>query len=168
MLAIIEETGVDTGSLVIELTESVMLDDAELLRTVLDEFRALGIRVAVDDFGTGAAGLGHLRDVPFDIVKIDKSYIDGLGESEEAHLLITRVIELAHGLNANIVAEGIETPLQARLLKSMRCDYGQGFYLGRPMEPVQIEEWFAQGRAGLAAASIAPATRAGGAVRQAG
>jgi EAL domain-containing protein (putative c-di-GMP-specific phosphodiesterase class I) len=152
---IIEMTGVDPRCLILELTESVMLEDTAGLRQQLQEFQALGIRIAVDDFGTGAAGLGHLRDVPFDIVKIDKSYIDGLGESAEAHSLITGVIELAHGMRATIVAEGIETPQQAALLREMRCDYGQGFYLGRPMEPVQIETWFAAGRAGSAAASIA-------------
>ncbi|MEZ5228369.1 MAG: EAL domain-containing protein [Acidimicrobiales bacterium] len=155
LLRIIHETGVDTASLILELTESVMLEDTERLRAMLEEYRKLGIRIAVDDFGTGAAGLNHLRDVPFDIVKIDKSYVDGLGESDDAHMLITGVIELAHGLNAKTVAEGIETPQQAALLRSMRCNYGQGFYLGRPMEQTQIEEWFAQGRAGSAAASIA-------------
>ena len=90
------------------------------------------------------------------MIKIDKSYIDGLGQSPEAHNLITGVIELAHGMGAKIVAEGIETPDQARLLRAMRCDFGQGFYLGRPMEAAPIEAWFAEGRAGSAAASIAP------------
>ncbi len=157
---IIVASGADARSIIIELTESMMLDDAHHVRVDLEVFRAMGIRIAVDDFGTGAAGLGHLRDVPLDVIKIDKSYIDGLGQSPEAHNLITGVIELAHGMGAKIVAEGIETPDQARLLRSMRCDFGQGFYLGRPMEVAPIEEWFAEGRAGSAAASIAPPVEA--------
>ena len=154
LLDIIDESGVSPAALTIELTESTMIEDADWLRGQLEEFRALGIRIAVDDFGTGAAGIGHLRDVPFDILKVDKSYVDNIGVTEEASNLVSGVVELAHSMRTKLVAEGIENPVQAALLKELNCDYGQGFYLGRPMDPVSLERWFAEGRAGSTASLI--------------
>ncbi len=151
---IIIDSGADPGALTIELTETTMLRDIDWLRSQLENFRSMGITIAVDDFGTGAAGLNHLRDVPFDILKIDKSYVDPLGRTEDAYSLLSGVIELAHGMGATVVAEGIETPDQASELRRMGCDIGQGFYLGRPMDPVRLENWFARGRDGAVASQI--------------
>lgn len=151
---IIAEAGIPTSKLTIELTESTFIEDAVWLRAQLESFRALGIRIAVDDFGAGSAGLAHLRDMPFDILKIDKAYIDHLEYSSEALSLVSGVVDLAHNLNARLVAEGIETPGQMALLREMGCDYGQGFFLGRPMTADALEHWIGQGWAGEAAAVI--------------
>lgn len=157
--SIIAEAGVEPSKLTIELTESTFIEDAVWLREQLEGFQRLGIRIAVDDFGAGSAGLSHLRDVPFDILKIDKAYIDDLETSAESVSLVRGVVELAHGLHARLVAEGIETPGQLSILRDMGCDFGQGFFLGRPMTAEALERWIGQGWAGEAAAVIMDETR---------
>ncbi|MEM9563148.1 MAG: EAL domain-containing protein [Actinomycetota bacterium] len=152
---IVDASGLAPGRITLELTESTLIEDPAWMRAQLEAFRDLGMRVAVDDFGTGAAGLSHLRDVPFNVIKIDKSYVDALSRSGDAERLVRGVIDLAHTMQATTVAEGIEEPRELELLRSLGCDLGQGFYLGRPMEPTQLEAWFDRGRAGSAPALIA-------------
>lgn len=156
---IILDSGVNPERLTLELTESLVINEVPTVRRGIEALRSLGIRIAVDDFGTGTAGLNHLRDVPFDILKIDKSYVDPLAANHDSYQLLASVVELAHSMDATVVAEGIETHEQAALLRRMGCDVGQGFYLGRPMDPVSLEEWFASGRDGTVASQIeAPVT----------
>lgn len=152
---IVLTSGLEPARVTIELTESTLIDDPTWIRSQLQALRDLGMRVAVDDFGTGAAGLSHLRDVPFNVIKIDKSYVDALRHSEDAERLVRGVIDLAHTMGAETVAEGIEEPGELEVLQAFGCDLGQGFYLGRPMEPTQLEGWFDRGRAGSAPALIA-------------
>ena len=154
---IILDSGVDPSRLTLELTESLVINEVPTVRRGIEDFRALGVRIAVDDFGTGTAGLNHLRDVPFDILKIDKSYVDPLATDNDSYQLLASVVELAHSMDATVVAEGIETHEQAVQLRRMGCDVGQGFYLGRPMTPSALEEWFAAGRDGTVASQIEPA-----------
>ena len=151
---IIRSSGVDPRALTLELTETTMIDGIDSVRVQLERFRSLGISIAVDDFGTGTAGLNHMRDVPFDVLKVDKSYVDPLGRTDEAYSLLSGVVDLAHAMGAIVVAEGIETPAQANELRRMSCDVGQGFYLGRPMDRARIEDWFARGRQGSVASQI--------------
>ncbi|MEM7338231.1 MAG: EAL domain-containing protein [Actinomycetota bacterium] len=155
---IVLDTGIDPGRVTFELTESTLIEDSEWIRSQLQMLRDLGAKVAVDDFGTGAAGLSHLRDVPFNRIKIDKSYVDALSKSSDARRLVQGVIDLAHTLGAETVAEGIEEPSEFELLHTLGCDLGQGFYLGRPMDPVQLEDWFAKGRTGAAPSLIVKST----------
>ncbi len=151
---IILDSGVDPSRLTLELTESLVINEVPMVRRGIERFRSLGIRIAVDDFGTGTAGLNHLRDVPFDILKIDKSYVDPLTADHDSYQLLASVVELAHSMDATVVAEGIESHEQATLLRRMGCDVGQGFYLGRPMGASALEEWFASGRDGTVASQI--------------
>jgi diguanylate cyclase (GGDEF)-like protein/PAS domain S-box-containing protein len=141
LLRIIHSSGVDCSDLTFELTESIMLKDASWIRDQLTELRNMGIEIAIDDFGTGASGLNHLRELPFDIVKIDKSYVDKVGVDPDGENLVSQIIDLAKGLDARTVAEGIETPAQADVLDRMGCDIGQGFYLAKPMDRDRIESW---------------------------
>ncbi len=157
--SIILDSGVDPRALTLELTESLVISEVPTMRRGVEDLRSMGIQIAVDDFGSGTAGLNHLRDVPFDILKIDKSYVDPLGVNPDAYQLLSSMVELAHSMEATVVAEGIETHEQAALLRQMGCDVGQGFYLGRPMDPVRLEEWFAEGRSGATASQIAPSRR---------
>ncbi len=156
---IILASGVDPQSLTLELTESLVISEVPTMRRGIEDLRSMGIRIAVDDFGSGTAGLNHLRDVPFDILKIDKSYVDPLGVKPDAYQLLSSMVELAHSMGAIVVAEGIETSEQAMLLRQMGCDVGQGFYLGRPMDPNRLDEWFAKGRSGATASQIAALPR---------
>lgn len=151
---IILDSGVDPSRLTLELTESLVINEVPTVRRGIEDFRALGISIAVDDFGTGTAGLNHLRDVPFDILKIDNSYVDPLATDHDSYQLLASVVELAHSMHATVVAEGIETHEQASLLRRMGCDVGQGFYLGRPMAADALEDWFAAGRDGTVASQI--------------
>jgi EAL domain-containing protein (putative c-di-GMP-specific phosphodiesterase class I) len=154
---IVVDSAVKPSLVTAELTESTLIEDSGWIRSQLQTLRDLGMRVAIDDFGTGAAGLSHLRDVPFNVIKIDKSYVDALRGSPEAQRLVRGVIDLAHTLGAVTVAEGIEEPTEFDLLRSLGCELGQGFYMGRPMDPDQLENWFAQGRTGAVPALIAKA-----------
>jgi EAL domain-containing protein (putative c-di-GMP-specific phosphodiesterase class I) len=123
---------------VFEITETVLLDDSERVSTTIAELRALGARFALDDFGTGYSSLSYLHTLPFDILKIAKSFVDGLSRGGREASFVRMIIELARTLGVAVIAEGIETQEQADALVTLECDYGQGFHLGRP-EPVKPE-----------------------------
>ena len=100
----------------------------------------MGIRLDLDDFGTGYSSLSYLKSFPVDSVKLDKSFVEGLAEDTTGMGLVRKIIELCHTLGLEVVAEGIETPEQATLLKEMGCDLGQGYYLGRPLPSEEFAE----------------------------
>ena len=129
-------TGVDPRRLVFEITETLLLDDAESVRATLGELRDLGVRFALDDFGTGYSSLSYLHTLPLDILKIAKSFVDGLARGGREASFVRMIIELARTLGISVVAEGIETADQVHALQALECEYGQGFYLGRPQPAV--------------------------------
>jgi len=117
----------------IEITESVIMDDIEHSVGLLQGLRALGCRIAIDDFGTGYSSLNYLARLPADTIKVDQSFVAMLTQSPEAVSLVTNIITLAHSLSRDVVAEGVEEEEQAKLLRLLRCDVLQGYWLGRPM-----------------------------------
>ena len=117
----------------IEITESVIMDDIEHSVGLLQGLRALGCRIAIDDFGTGYSSLNYLARLPADTIKVDQSFVALLTQSPEAVSLVTNIITLAHSLSLDVVAEGVEEEEQAKLLRLLRCDVLQGYWLGRPM-----------------------------------
>jgi PAS domain S-box-containing protein/diguanylate cyclase (GGDEF)-like protein len=123
----------DDQPLDIELTESLLMDDVNNSMHLLDSLRDLGCKVAIDDFGTGYSSLNYLARLPIDTIKIDHSFIVLLTQSPETLALVTNIINLAHSLSMNVVAEGVEEEEQAYLLRLLRCDVLQGYLLGRPM-----------------------------------
>jgi diguanylate cyclase (GGDEF)-like protein/PAS domain S-box-containing protein len=127
--------GLDAGRLSVEITESLALDDSAETGHLLRRLRELGIRIAVDDFGTGYSSLAYLRRLPIDRIKIDRTFVEGIGTDPEATAVVRVIVELARSLRLGTVAEGIEHEAQARLLAELGCDLGQGFLLGRPMGP---------------------------------
>ena len=129
----LDAAGLSPEQLVLEITESLVLDSIDEIRGRLDELKALGVRLAVDDFGTGSSALGYLRSFPLDILKIDKSFIDGLGTGSQAISVVRAIVELGRGLGLEIVAEGIEREDQAAELRGMRSRFGQGYYFARPL-----------------------------------
>ena len=143
LIYILEGAGLDPTSVTVELTESAMIDDAGWIGSQLQHLRELGTRIAIDDFGTGVAGLSHLRELPYDLVKIDRSYIERVGVEPAGERLVGQIIELARGLGAQSVAEGIEEESQAVRLGELGCDIGQGFHLAHPMERAELERWMA-------------------------
>jgi diguanylate cyclase (GGDEF)-like protein len=125
-------TGIDPRRLVFEITETLLLDDAQRVSATITELRALGVRFALDDFGTGYSSLSYLHTLPLDMLKIAKSFVDGLGRGGREASFVRMIIELARTLGVTVIAEGIETQEQVSALVALGCEYGQGFYLGRP------------------------------------
>jgi EAL domain-containing protein (putative c-di-GMP-specific phosphodiesterase class I) len=117
----------------LEITESVMMQDMDLSIQRLAELKELGVRLAVDDFGTGYSSLNYIRRFPVDILKVDKSFVDGVNEGGEESALTAAIIELAGILRLRPVAEGIERADQLEKLLALRCDLGQGFYFAKPL-----------------------------------
>ncbi|HKK57479.1 GGDEF domain-containing response regulator [Marinobacter sp.] len=130
---IIFNANIDTSLLELELTESAMMHDPEYAQLCLQELNQLGISFALDDFGTGFSSLSNLQHLPISQVKIDKSFVHGLGHSADAEHIIRAIISLAHSLQISVVAEGVETEGQLEFLRQQQCDEIQGFYYARPM-----------------------------------
>ena len=135
--SILARTGLDPSHLVIELTESVMLGAATEGRRQLAELDRLGVRLVVDDFGTGFSALSHLRDLPVSGIKVDRSFTSGLGRDPQCDRIVEALTGLAQGLGVDIVAEGVETEEQRAVLAGIGCEHAQGFLFGRP-EPVRL------------------------------
>jgi diguanylate cyclase (GGDEF)-like protein/PAS domain S-box-containing protein len=134
------ETGLDPSSLVLEITESVMMQDMDLSIQRLAELKQLGVRLAVDDFGTGYSSLNYIRRFPVDILKVDKSFVDGVNDGGEESALTAAIIELAGILKLRPVAEGIERADQLERLLTLKCDLGQGYYFARPLPLEGIDD----------------------------
>jgi EAL domain-containing protein (putative c-di-GMP-specific phosphodiesterase class I) len=128
--------GCEPDDLCLEITETAMVHHPERAQASLTELRNAGLVVAIDDFGTGYASLGVLRDVPADIVKIDRSFVSELSNSARDRKIVEHAIDLAHGLGLVVVAEGVETLAQMAILEELGCDQAQGFAFARP-SPVE-------------------------------
>nr|MDQ3611771.1 bifunctional diguanylate cyclase/phosphodiesterase [Actinomycetota bacterium] len=127
-------SGVDPHAIVLELTESLLVEDSEAAVAVLWQLRALGVKLALDDFGTGYSSLGRLGELPIDELKIDKSFTDRLGASHlDSATLVTAAVAMGHGLGLTVVTEGVETPAQAAFLAGVGCDLLQGYLLSKPL-----------------------------------
>ncbi|HLA31810.1 MAG TPA: EAL domain-containing protein, partial [Pseudomonas sp.] len=132
---VLEETGLPPGRLELELTESVMLEDAEGALALMQELKGLGVRLSMDDFGTGYSSLSYLRSFPFDGLKIDRSFMTDLPASPDSQAIIQAIIGLGRALALTVTAEGVETQEQLELLRQYGCDEAQGYFLNRPMPP---------------------------------
>jgi diguanylate cyclase (GGDEF)-like protein len=126
--------------LCLEVTESAFVQDAELALTVLSQLKQIGILVALDDFGTGYSSLSYLRQFPFDIIKIDQSFVADLVDEGTSHAIVSKAIELAQLLDLLVVCEGVETPEQLHQVSKLGSDYCQGYLLARPMTPEMLDE----------------------------
>jgi len=128
------DTGIDPSRVELEVTESVMLDDAPGALEVMHALKRLGVRLSMDDFGTGYSSLSYLRSFPFDGLKIDRSFLNRLGASADDQSIIRAIVGLGRALSLTVTAEGIETAEHLELLKAVCCDEGQGYFLNRPMD----------------------------------
>ena len=130
---ILRQTGLAPSCLELEITERVVMEDVEYAIDVLEHVKKLGIKVTLDDFGTGYSSLEALRRFPLDALKIDKVFIDGLSKSHQDTAVVQLVIDLAHAVGIQVVAEGVETVEQLRQLRDMGCDQAQGYYFWKPL-----------------------------------
>ncbi len=131
----VQAMSIDPNLLELEVTESMMMDDAAGMIDVLQDLRQAGIRVAIDDFGTGYSSLSHLQRLPIDRLKIDRAFITGLTERSEDQVIAAMIINMGHLLGLRVIAEGVETTEQQERLQAMGCDDAQGYLFGRPMPP---------------------------------
>jgi len=133
---VLQETGMQAARLELELTEGVLIEDAAHTRSVLEALKSLGVRISLDDFGTGYSSLSYLEAFPLDRIKIDRSFVAGIGRTERSLAIVRAVIGLAHGLNLPVLAEGVETSEQLATLVHEGCDEMQGYLIGRP-QPIE-------------------------------
>jgi EAL domain-containing protein (putative c-di-GMP-specific phosphodiesterase class I) len=138
------DTQVAPQRLQLEVTESAIMADPTRAREVLGELRAIGLEVAVDDFGTGHASLSYLKQLPLDVLKIDKSFVRDLAVNTSDRAIVRSTIELGHELGLAVTAEGVEDQAGWDLLDEMGCDMAQGYYLSRPLPAAEFERWLRQ------------------------
>jgi EAL domain-containing protein (putative c-di-GMP-specific phosphodiesterase class I) len=131
--AILLETGLAPGRLELEITEGVLIEDFDRGLALLRRLKALGVRISMDDFGSGYSSLSYLQAFPFDKIKIDRAFVMNLGRNPQSAAIVSAVIDLAHGLDMSVVAEGVETQEQLSFLTSEDCDAVQGYLIGKPL-----------------------------------
>ncbi|NRG17950.1 EAL domain-containing protein [Rhizobiales bacterium] len=131
--AALEDTNIDPARLELEVTESILLHDRENAARILNDLHALGVRIAMDDFGTGYSSLSYLQAYPFDILKIDRSFVSRIGSGDQSNTIVETIIGLAAALGLTVVAEGVETDEQAQFLKERGCEIIQGYLVGEPL-----------------------------------
>ncbi len=133
--------GLPPTRLMLEITESLLLPDEQQVWDDLFALRELGVRIAIDDFGTGYSSLSYLRRVPIDVVKVDRSFVETIGSSEQQRALVEGIVWLAATLGLEVIAEGIETEADRELLVSLGCPMGQGYLFSPPMNQQASIEW---------------------------
>jgi diguanylate cyclase (GGDEF)-like protein len=137
---------ISPASLKLEITESAAMENAEHTISVLNRLKNLGVQISIDDFGTGYSSFSYLHRLPFDTLKIDRSFVYNVGENGENSEILQSIISLAKNLRKKVIAEGIETESQLALLQNLGCDYGQGYVMARPMIKDKIEQALYEGR----------------------
>lgn len=135
---ILRETGLEAHSLSLDVTETEYIKALKGNTAALDELKQRGVRLSIDDFGAGYSSLSYLKRLPADALKIDRSFIGGLGEDVEDTVIVQMIVDLAHAFGMEVVAEGVESKGQAVQLKELGCDLGQGYYFAKPLPPEAI------------------------------
>lgn len=137
----LESTGANPALLTVEVTESAVMADVTVATQTLKDLRALGVHLAIDDFGTGYSSLTYLKQFPIHELKLDKSFVDGVGTNAEDSAIVAAVVNLARAVGLEVIAEGVETLRQSAVLRTLGCDYGQGYLWQRPVPREVIEPW---------------------------
>lgn len=138
--SIIDKYGIPADRIEIEITESIMIDSTEKALNCINELKKMGIKIAIDDFGTGYSSLSYLNNLPSDMLKIDKSFIDVMNDSESSKEYVAMIISIGHILHLDVISEGVETDEQISTLRSVGCDYIQGYVWGKPLPPEEAKE----------------------------
>ena len=137
---VLDETRINPRNLTLEVTESLAINDMEHMKRILSEIKSLGVKVALDDFGTGYSSLNHIREMPIDVIKIDRCFIEHLGEDDFSDAFVKMVNELANTIGVKVCVEGVETKQQLDVACDMRVSMIQGYYFGKPMKIAEFEE----------------------------
>jgi EAL domain-containing protein (putative c-di-GMP-specific phosphodiesterase class I) len=131
--AALRETGLDPSALDLEITESVVMEDAPATIATMRDLKGLGVNLAIDDFGTGYSSLSYLKRFPIDFLKVDRSLIQGIGEGHKDEAMLSALVTLAHSMGTRTIAEGVETKEQLARLREAGYDFGQGYYFAGPL-----------------------------------
>jgi EAL domain-containing protein (putative c-di-GMP-specific phosphodiesterase class I) len=158
VFAILSQTGMDPRSLELELTESVLMTQAESTSSILQALQEKGVKVAVDDFGAGYSSLSYLTKFPVDALKIDQSFVRQIDKSGDDTTIVTAVIAMARSLRLRVIAEGVETLKELEFLRARQCDEAQGYYFSRPLPAQHFAKLL---RSGILKAPFAAQRRAG-------
>ena len=145
-LGIIRRYKVPVELLQLELTETVLFDNEQMLKTILEEFRRAGIQILMDDFGSGYTSIGMLKDMPIDEIKLDKSLVEDYGQSVRVQKILKSIISLSHELGLEVVAEGVEIQQEYDFLAGIGCDYIQGYFCSKPLPADSYTELAYSGR----------------------
>lgn len=137
---VIKESGINPANLTLEVTESLAINDMSRMKRILADIRKLGVRVALDDFGTGYSSLNHIREMPIDVIKIDRCFIIDIGKDDFSDAFVRMVAELANAINVNVCVEGVEAKEQVDVLKKTKIHMIQGYYYGKPMPIAEFEK----------------------------
>ena len=133
--------GVPPSCVILEVTENAVMEDAAQALRVLDALHGMGVRLSIDDFGTGYSSLAHLKRLPVDELKIDKSFVVHVQSEGDDAVIVRSTVDLAHNMGLQVVAEGVESAATLSLLRSWRCDFAQGYYISEPLTPAALERW---------------------------
>ena len=142
---VLTATDLDPASLTLEITESVLMEDVEAALEALVGLKSIGVSLSVDDFGTGYSSLSYLKRFPIDILKIDRSFVSGLGADDHDTAIVAGVLAMARGLRLDVVAEGVETDEQLRALRVLGCPFAQGFHFAPPLAPDELAQLLSEG-----------------------
>ena len=146
--AVLRAASIDPASLKLEVTEGLIMRNTEKSIEILRRLKDFGVAIAIDDFGTGHSSLSYLRRLPLDVLKIDRSFVQGIGQNTEDDAIARAIISLAQSLGLSVTAEGIETPEQASLLREWSCNSGQGYLFSRPLAPEDFPAFLSRHLAG--------------------
>jgi EAL domain-containing protein (putative c-di-GMP-specific phosphodiesterase class I) len=142
----LRETGLDGHSLKLEITESLLMENVEVITAMLMQIKALGVRLGIDDFGTGYSSLSYLHRFPFDTLKVDRSFVSLVGPEGQNSEIVKTIVTLAHNLSFEVIAEGVETAEQVFQLRAFGCELGQGYFFSRPISAARASALLAQSR----------------------
>ncbi len=146
---VLEETGIAPGSLKLEITESLIMEDRRAASHMLSRLKALGVKILLDDFGTGYSSLSYLHTLPIDTLKIDRAFVMEVQTEERSSHLVRTIVSVAHNLGMDVIAEGAETEEQVQVLRELGCEHAQGFYFAAPREAHEIDEMLEAGAIAL-------------------
>jgi EAL domain-containing protein (putative c-di-GMP-specific phosphodiesterase class I) len=155
--SVLATSGLPAAALTLEIKESAVMQDADAALATMVELKRLGVRLALDDFGSGYSSLTYLRRLPLDLVKIDRAFVAELAGNDEGQAIVHALVEVCHAVGAKVLAEGVEGPEQARLLRELGCELGQGDAFSPPLDAEAATRLLASGRT-LVAASAGNAT----------
>ena len=141
IIALVNHSGLPASLLELEITETAIMENPKQTIDELHKLREAGIRISMDDFGTGYSSLAQLKELPIDVLKIDKSFIDEIGQSKSGNAIVASIIDLAHSLEIGVVAEGVESQPQFDFLQKSSCDIVQGYYFSRPLDKENSTEY---------------------------